>query len=249
MCKYVLYSVNIGNPSIERAKSQVSFLRSLDFDILILTETKLSVGCDYIYYSFLDSGYNVIHNIKNKNSLGTMIISKNELKNIDLNSVDSSNDLINSRMIITNVLLTKDTTINICGVYVPSRDRTNIKIARKQEFIKGFKSNIKLYNVDIISGDFNIIPRSHIPKYNTFYQWEYDFYDSITKSYYDVHTLVQGKNLGHTWIGRTGNGYRYDYCFINKKAKIKVQSFNYDNSLRHMHLTDHKGIKIKFSIQ
>ena len=41
-------SLNIGNPSLERAKKQCRWLEKREEDVFVLTETKVSQGCAWI---------------------------------------------------------------------------------------------------------------------------------------------------------------------------------------------------------
>ena len=50
-----------------------------------------------------------------------------------------------------------------------------------------------------------------------FRSWEYDVLDSfaalgLADVFAELHPGVQA----HSWIGRTGNGYRYDYVFVSR---------------------------------
>ena len=80
-------TLNIGNPSLERAKKQVAWLENRNEDIFLITETKNSEGCNHIENYFTNYGYDLFSlNItkqyyvffpKSKTGdLGTMIISK-----------------------------------------------------------------------------------------------------------------------------------------------------------------------------
>ena len=48
MNKVRLLSLNIGNPSLERARKQCLWLEGRQEDIFVLTETRESRGCEYI---------------------------------------------------------------------------------------------------------------------------------------------------------------------------------------------------------
>ena len=43
-----ILTINIGNPSLDRARNQVKWLEQRFEDIFVLTETKESEGCKYI---------------------------------------------------------------------------------------------------------------------------------------------------------------------------------------------------------
>jgi len=52
-----ILSLNIGNPSLERAKRQCEWLKERPEDIFVLTETKCSGGCEYIENFFFQYGF------------------------------------------------------------------------------------------------------------------------------------------------------------------------------------------------
>lgn len=75
-----LFCRNIGNPSIERAKKQVNWLKNRPESFFILTETKNSAGCLFIKNYFQEMGYYAVFpNIEGK-EYGTMLISKYPLQ-------------------------------------------------------------------------------------------------------------------------------------------------------------------------
>ena len=49
-------TLNIGNPSLQRARKQISWIESREEDVFVLTETKLSEGCLYFEEYFGEVG-------------------------------------------------------------------------------------------------------------------------------------------------------------------------------------------------
>ena len=158
--------MNIGNPYIERAKKQCIWLENRNEDIFILTETKASKGCEYIseYFSkfgydlfTLNSGiqYKVNYPISQTKDLGVMIISRQPiLKNTNY---FSKKGIFYSRQ-TTSTILVNDKTIDVIGLYVPSRDRSEFKIERKKKFINVFLQYLnRNMNNTIIIGDLNAL--------------------------------------------------------------------------------------------
>ena len=54
-----LLTFNIGNPSPGRAERQLAWLAGRDEHVLVLTETKASVGCKLLAEAFTCAGYTV----------------------------------------------------------------------------------------------------------------------------------------------------------------------------------------------
>ena len=54
-----LLTLNIGNPSPDRARRQLAWLVRREEDVLVLTETKASAGCRLLAEEFTAAGYAV----------------------------------------------------------------------------------------------------------------------------------------------------------------------------------------------
>lgn len=258
MKKIRILTLNIGNPSIERAKKQCQWLLEQDDDIFILTETKNSKGCDYISFFFEEYGRNLFTcstlkryhvffpHVDNK-ELGVMIISKYSLNNT--NTIFDKKSIYYSRHVESTVMIEREK-IRLWGIYVPSRDKSDIKINRKKRFIEEICNEMRSKDLpDIIAGDLNLIDRTHLPKYSTFFQWEYDFYDYIINcGYVDAFKLCNSTIQEHSWIGRTGNGYRYDYFFVKDSIKNKIKLCEYIHDTRNIKISDHAAVFMEFYI-
>lgn len=257
--KIRLLSLNIGNPSIERAKRQCEWLKSRPEDVFVLTETKNSKGCAYIEDFFLQYGYDLfsLESLVNYNvnfpksqtgDLGVMIISKYPIKvMINLFEKDS---IYFSRQ--TEVLISiEDTVLSIVGLYVPSRDRRPEKIERKRKFINSCQKFLGETQSAkrIIMGDLNVLDRNHIPHYKTFYEWEYDFYDEFLRNgYVDVYKYCNPDIQDYSWVGRTNDGYRYDYCFVSEDLKDGLLNCEFLHETRSSKLTDHSAIVLELCL-
>lgn len=253
MKKIKIATLNIGNPSLERAQKQIDWIKSTDIEIFILTETKNSKGCNEIENTlsgkklslFADSEDDIYHVFFPKSStkdLGTMIVSKFPF--VKCNTIFDSENRFFSRYIDSSVQIEKNMILNISGIYVPSRDTSPKKIERKKSFLNDAKSHISNNkSIDIIAGDFNIITESHKPNYSNFFQWEYDFWNNL--NYIDTYDHKSDSNYEHTWIGRTGNGYRYDYILSSKKNSNRINKRQILEEPKFLGLTDHFGIEIE----
>lgn len=251
--------MNVGNPSLERAKRQCDWLDQQSFDILVLTETKKSQGCQYIYDHFFKKGfdlntiniginYYISYPLSKTGDLGVMIISKREI--YSESNIFESNNRFFSRFSQISVGSGNDK-LSIIGLYVPSRDRSVEKINRKTEFINMVSAELNIHPAQntIIAGDFNILNRQHIPHYSTFFSWEYDFYDNIiNKGYSDVFCDANPGKQDYSWVGRTGDGYRYDYIFASLDIAKKIGQCYFIHETRHSKLTDHSALYVEFDI-
>lgn len=251
--------LNVGNPSLERAKKQCRWLEKREEDVFVLTETKVSQGCAYIEEFFLQYGYDLFSMNSSLNfdvsfpksqtgDLGVMIVSKYPIKkNSNFFAADS---IFYSRQLET-IISVNDKIISVMGLYVPSRDRSDKKILRKKSFLNSIKEFINDSNniSRVLMGDLNILERNHIPHYSSFFEWEYDFYDDlIDKGYIDTYRHCNNEKQEYSWVGRTNDGYRYDYGFVSADLKTNILDCRYLHETRKNGLTDHSGIVIELEI-
>ena len=252
-----ILTLNIGNPSIERAKRQIEWIESRDEDIFVLTETKNSVGCNYIeeYFKYYGSSlfslnaqqkYYVHFPKSTTGDLGVMIISKLPIH--ARNSIFRDDDHFFSRFTSCDVIH-EGIRYNLVGIYIPSRDRSENKIERKKKFCSAMAEYIKELNTAdhvIVCGDFNIVSRNHIPHYSSFFDWEYRFYDFFcSHGFLDVYDFMHPSEPDYTWVGRTQSGYRYDYFFSSNDIRNRIKACNIFHETRQCSLTDHSAVSIE----
>lgn len=245
---FSLFCWNIANPSIERAAKQAQWLRKRTEDILALTETKTSEGCLFLEKYFRAYGYNVLFPKPEGKEFGVMLISKNILVPSDFsNSIDH----LQSRVASVKINL-RGNNIEIINIYVPSRNTSYEKIEKKKRFlqklIKTFKLNAGATK-RIFCGDFNVLEPNHKPHYPFFEKWEYGFYQNLTKfQLEDAFRHLNPSAKEYSWVGRTGDGYRYDHCFVSKNLLPQLKNCYYFHETRKMKLSDHSALIAEFSL-
>lgn len=257
--KISFLAMNIGNPSMERAKKQCDWLEKRPEDIFILSETKNSQGCAYIEDYFLQYGYDlfsmnssVSYNVSfpkaTTEDLGVMVISKYPItKSMSLFQKDS---IYYPRQLEVNICK-GDSEISVVGLYVPSRDRSDEKIVRKKDFVDSIERFLAhpIAVPRVLMGDLNILDRKHVPHYSTFFEWEYNFYDKIIEEgYVDAYTHCNGGRQEYSWVGRTNDGYRYDYAFVSEDLRDKILDCRFIHDTRKNGLTDHSAIVVELEI-
>ncbi len=255
-----ILTINIGNPSIDRARSQVKWIEERPEDIIVVTETKNSEGCKYIADYFnkpnldlfsinIKKKYHVFFPKSDTGDLGVMIISKIPIER-EYSIYDSSHKFY-SRFVACDIIFNQ-TRFNIIGLYIPSRDRSEEKINRKKEFCSDVANYIKNTQISnrIICGDFNILDRNHIPQYPTFFDWEYRFYDFlINMKYADAFRHCYPELNEYSWVGRTNDGYRYDYFFVSDSLINNIRDCRFLHETRTTNkITDHSAVLLKLSI-
>lgn len=241
-----IINLNIGNPSIERAHAQVEWLFLSDkYDIIVLTETRKSVGCELIITKLKDNNYK-IYTDDSSQDYGVIIAVK--VEGISFDFLDENTPL-RSRSSGVKISVNNNI-INVVGIYVPSNDKR--KNLRKKPFMEAvIKSLSKFRSTDkvLLCGDFNTVMRTHIPKYSMFRKWEYEFFDEIEKiGLEDVYDILYPNQQVYSWFGKTGNSYKYDYNFITKNLKKNLKDVVYLNETIELKLTDHAATVVELDV-
>lgn len=121
-----------------------------------------------------------------------------------------------------------------------------MKKKRKKRFIKKLISALEKENNSIhrvFCGDFNVLEPKHIPHYPIFENWEYDFYSNLNKyQLKDAFRHLSPEIQEYSWVGRKGDGYRYDHFFVTSDLIPLVQKCYYYHEPREMKLSDHSAL-------
>ena len=209
---------NIGNPSADRAERQLEWLANRPEDVLVLTETKASTGCRMLAHAFRAAGYDVVSPTMGPGELSTMIVSR-----VTLGPDDWASRLpyLPSRA-CSAMVPTSTGPVHLIGLYVPSRDGSPEKTARKQDFLASCRVALAMlpskHRRTILMGDLNILEPDHQPHYPFFAPFEYGFYQCLLEEFemVDAFRHVNPMLVEHSWVGRTGDGYRYDHIFCSR---------------------------------
>lgn len=236
-----IFNWNVGNPSFERAQKQAEWIRNRKEDIFVLTEIKASRGCLFLKKYFEECGYYVLFPDIEDKEYGSMIVSKIPLSGGTLKYMA----FIPSRAMCGKFSFF-DKDIEIVGIYVPSRDTSEPKIKRKKLFLRALidafqKSNAS--NPRIVCGDFNVLEPDHNPRYSFFRGWEYDFYRQLSKHQLsDAWRFLNPSQQEYSWVGKTGDGYRYDHCFVSNSLLSTIKNSFYLHEPRLQKLSDHSAL-------
>ena len=250
MPKLSLLTLNIANPSPERAQRQLGWLAARDEDILVLTETKDSTGCRLLADAFTFAGYHVRYPKPDPGDYGVMIVSRIQAHSVDFG--DRIGYLPSRAAAVT--LPAPDGPIQVIGVYVPSRDASIEKTQRKRKWLAACNaalSRLERRQPTIFLGDLNVVEPDHQPRYKFFAPFEYDFYRQLTHSYglIDAFRAVHPETIQHSWVGRTGDGYRYDHVHCSADLATKLASCDYLHNTRLDRLSDHSALSVRLDIQ
>ena len=140
--------------------------------------------------------------------------------------------------------------IGLLGLYVPSRGPKERRNEDKRAFQRAATEALPGFLAQfggpvIVAGDLNVVEPGHIPHHAVFGDWEYDFYRSfagtgLTDAYRTLHTDAPG----HSWFGRSGQGYRFDHAFVTTPHAGLIRSCRYLQEPRELHVTDHAAMAL-----
>jgi exodeoxyribonuclease-3 len=243
-----MLTFNIGNPSPERAQRQLAWLASRDEHVLVLTETKASAGCKLLADAFVDAGYTVCFPQPGPGEYGTMIVTRVAATS------DTFSDAVGylAERAAAVVLPALDGPLRVIGIYVPSRNASPEKTERKRKWLACCDTALTSTAgpPTVLLGDLNVLEPGHKPRYPFFAPFEYDFYQALT----DTHGLIDAFRHLHpdeaeySWVGRTGDGYRYDHAFCSRELAGLVASCQYVHQPRSDKLSDHSALAVRLAL-
>ncbi|MEU5181128.1 endonuclease/exonuclease/phosphatase family protein [Streptomyces longwoodensis] len=242
-----LLTFNLNNPSRERAERQLSWLASRPEDVLVLTETAPSEGCEFLASRFETAGYRVVFPRPERGERGVMIVSR-----LPVDGPVVRLPYLPHRGVSVNVMTTTGP-FDIIGLYVPSRDATEAKVERKRRFLEEAARLMPsgVTGARLVIGDFNILEPEHEPRYPFFKPFEYAFYESLMSAgYLDAFRHLAPTAAEYSWVGRTGDGYRYDHAHVSAALADRVQECLYLHEPRTQsdRLTDHSALAVRLDL-
>jgi exodeoxyribonuclease-3 len=245
-----LLTFNIGNPSEERARRQLDWLAGRDEDVLVLTETKASSGCQFLAGAFAAAGYHVTFPVPEPGEYGVMIASR---VRADSHAFGDSIGYLPARAAAAT-LPTPDGPVQVIGAYVPSRDAGLEKTERKQKWLAACSAALAARDravPAVFLGDLNILEPGHRPHYAFFAPFEYDFYRTLCADhgFVDAFRQLHPDAVEHSWVGRTGDGYRYDHAFCSAALAPSVTDCWYVHQPREDRLSDHSALTARLTLR
>jgi exodeoxyribonuclease-3 len=241
-------TVNIGAAAAARAERILRWLADRDDDVLILTETSAGPGTALILDRLRRGGYTVTATPPAGDravAVATRLATTDATPQLAEVSIPSR---------VAAVTLGTQPPVTVVGVYVPSRDRSTDKTAKKRTFLASLHAALRavpapVRATTVLGGDFNVISRAHRPIYRGFLDFEYDFLDQIDAlGLADAHHRYAPGEQVHSWVGRTGDGYRYDYLHTGSSLAGRVTHSAYLHETRQLRLTDHAAVTLGLDI-
>lgn len=244
-----LLTLNLANPSAERARRQLAWLAARDEHILVLTETKASAGCRLLADAFTSAGYAVCYPEPGPGEYGTMIVSR----------VAATPDQFGDRVgflpsrAAAMILPAPGWPLRVIGMYVPSRDASLEKTERKRKWLAACDAALSSAASEmpaILLGDLSILEPDHQPRYPFFAPFEYDFYRALTDTHglADAFRHLHPHDAEYSWVGRTGDGYRYDHALCSHPLRSTITACGYLHKPREEKLSDHSALTMRLTL-
>lgn len=239
---------NLNNPGLARAERQLAYLAARPEHLLVLTETADSAGCAFLAERFAEAGYAVTFpRPAPRGERGVMIVSR-----LATRPAPFALSYLPHRAVAVSVD-TADGPLDVIGLYVPSRDASPEKTERKRRWLKECAATLPdgRTGARIVLGDFNVLEPGHTPRYRFFAPFEYAFYDAFgAAGYTDAFRALHPTALAYSWVGRTGDGYRYDHAHTSGRLAAVLRSCSYVHDPRVMEgrLTDHSALAVQLAV-
>ena len=103
----------------------------------------------------------------------------------------------------------------------------------------------------VFLGDLNVLEPDHQPRYKFFAPFEYGFYRQLTDDcgLIDAFRALHPEQIEYRWVGRTGDGYRYDHVHCSADLAAKLVSCDYLHQARVDRLSDHSALSVRLAIE
>ncbi len=237
-------TLNIGAAAARRAEAILDWLTTRRDDVIVLTETSAGLGTRLLMLALEDSGY-AVHGTPSAGARdrGVVVATRIPVRE----SLDKHLDVTLPWRAVGLVLDT-DEPIALLGVYVPSRDRSPVKVERKRAFIQSLLHSVAalpeaLRARLLLLGDYNVVSRAHQPRLPGFFAYEYAMHDELERIGFAAgHELCGHAAQPHSWIGRTGTGYLYDYVHAGAALHHHLTGCEYLDDPRTLRLSDHAAV-------
>ncbi|MET7949102.1 endonuclease/exonuclease/phosphatase family protein [Micromonospora sp. NPDC005324] len=238
-----ILTINVQAAALARAQNLLNWLLQRDDHLIILTETSNGPGTQHLLTGLRAAGMSVTHQPSPNGDRGCAIASR-----IPTRPTPELTAAISLPGRAPALTVDTEPAVTILGLYVPSSDRAPAKLAKKQAFLTTVTDTLhRLPATDrahlVVGGDYNVISRDHQPRYPGFRPFEYDFLDALAAlKLTDVHQTLHQNVQAYSWIGRNGNGYRFDYLHAGAALMPTVASSTYLHQPRQAKLTDHAAL-------
>jgi exodeoxyribonuclease-3 len=238
-------TVNIGAAVRERAEALLGWLGKRPEDVFVLTETSGGQGTAFLLERFRAAGFHVVERPTGLER-GVALASRIPI----LGQFHDCLEEITLPGRVAAAIMDCEPSVIVLGVYVPSRDASFQKTEKKRKFIGSLAEALARLRPDmldtiILGGDYNVIPRNHVPLHPGFLPFEFGLLETLARlGLVDAHEQLFPGQQSYSWIGRTGAGYRYDYFHVGRRLASRINACAYLHETRELRLTDHAAVSL-----
>jgi exodeoxyribonuclease III len=240
-----LLTLNLQAAALPRAGRLLTWLHARNDHAVVLTETSNGPGTAHLLDQCRQAGMFVEHRRSTDGDRGCAVISR-----IAATAQPALTAGISLPGRAAAVTLHTEPATTLLGIYVPSSDRAPAKISKKQAFLASILEAIADLPEQqrrhlILAGDYNVISRHHQPRYSVFRAFEYAFIEQLTDlGMTDIHQHLHPGTQVHSWYGRGGNGYRFDYFHTGAAITADTTECAHLEEARTGKLTDHDAVTL-----
>lgn len=237
-------TLNISNPSIERASAIVEWLSRRSEELMVLTEATRGDGISLIATSLRNAGYQVAQTVLDARERGLILASK-----VPFNVVASQRP-DPRRLWITIPSRDHTADLNLCGLYAPSSDPSSFvkpeSLARKREWLASFLTEAREQSRSstVLIGDLNVAE----PMSPTMPPWLQDFERQVfvelkAAGYIDAYRAHFPGQPAYSWVGRGNQHLLFDYAFVTRDV-LAARPAEYLHDVLLERLSDHAALSV-----
>ncbi|WP_327039055.1 endonuclease/exonuclease/phosphatase family protein [Micromonospora maris] len=245
-----ILTINVQAAAPARAQRVLTWLLARDDDVIILTETTNGPGTRHLLTELGAAGLTVTHQPAPDGDRGCAIATR--VPSRPAPHLTAGISLPGRAPAIT---LDTEPAVTVLGLYVPSSDRAPTKVAKKRAFLTTVQNTLATMSAAhrahlVVGGDYNVISRDHHPRYSGFLTFEYEFLDTLSDlGLADIHQSLHPDVQAHSWFGRSGNGYRFDYLHAGPGLQPQLSAAAYLHQPRLDGLTDHAAHAVNIDVR
>lgn len=237
-----ILTLNIANPSAARAERLLEWLGERPEHIFVLTETSAGTGSCLIADRLRRAGWEVRFPHTDRVERGVAVASR-------VRVAARAGDVVDFLPARAEAVTTGG--LDVVGLYVPSRDDSQDKTARKRRFCTAISSFLarRAARDAVVIGDLNVLEPVHRPHYAFFRDWEYRLYDEFgVRGFVDAYRLRHADGTDHSWLSLDNQGFRFDHAFVTHSLEDRVVTCEYLHETRKRELTDHSALTLELEV-
>lgn len=231
-------TLNVCSPSLARAERQLEWLDTRPEQVFVLTEIGVGAGSELLAERFRGSGWALRARRPGEGERGVLIASR-----VALGTKGPIESYLPERIAQGSV-----GTLEIIGVYAPSRDDSAERIARKRRFLAELLTLVgaREPRSSVLIGDLNIVERSRRGSEKGFQEWEYQLYEALPRvGWLDAYRALHPDRSEVSWADTEGRGHRFDHCLITADLRPALRRCEYLHQTREEDLSDHSAMLLE----